>query len=834
MRLTQFLHRWLHLAAISVATLTQTIQAQTELVPAEPRATVTTQTAVSGDAISGGIEVSEEGSALLRGPVHEAFAEQFSSNAIPSIVIEKEPPQPIDEVPPDFRPDGDNIQWIPGYWGWDIESEDFVWVTGVWRAIPPDQQWIPGYWSEVDNGVRWVSGFWTGAQTEQLVYMPTPPESIEAGPSVAAPGDDHFWIPGSWQYNQNQSQNQYDWQAGYWSQGYDDWVWIPSRYIWTPSGCIYRDGYWDYAVQSRGTMFCPMAFPSGYNQQFRPRYVVETGPLWLANLFVLPGFNHYAFGNYYGYNGNRQIYPWVNYYQRSRGYDPLFSYYAYQNRNTDLIRQIARVERQIANNPQYRAQTTVAAQLRALDNLQGPQANWALRAIQLNSLATQSNLDFDTPFQFASVNAERRTQLTDAISPARELAIQRRELELASTREDRQRAIRADARADAQAENRNETRGENQREGLRENADQNPIAGAAISRNLKRLAIRAETGENGQRRLSQTDPKAANADNPDTNAAANADRPNVGRPNANSPNANSPDANSPGNQTDNPVRQPGAGNDKPDERAGAKPGNALNPDRPRTQNPANQNPANQNPKTPNAGGRENTRGDRPTPNNRDQNATRNLPGSNVPGSNIPGSNVPDSRSGNTPNLNPAARGPRTPSSNNPLDRIQQGLDDKPSTDDARALRDMMRRAPSAGGANNPGDNLPAERNPATAGNRPNTGLPPATNPGQNRNPIGNAPSIRPPSLPRLNPSPSRQNPGAGPAAKDNNPGPAARPPIGNNPGPAARPPIGNPPGPAAGRPAGNAGGKPAGNPAANPGRKSGGNNRSEGGRQKDK
>jgi len=102
MRLTQFLHRWLHLAAISVATLTQTIQAQTELVPAEPRATVTTQTAVSGDAISGGIEVSEEGSALLRGPVHEAFAEQFSSNASPSIVIEKEPPQPIDEVPPDF------------------------------------------------------------------------------------------------------------------------------------------------------------------------------------------------------------------------------------------------------------------------------------------------------------------------------------------------------------------------------------------------------------------------------------------------------------------------------------------------------------------------------------------------------------------------------------------------------------------------------------------------------------------------------------------------------------------------------------------------------------
>src|SRR5215471_16817919 len=56
---------------------------------------------------------------LTRGPVHEAFAEPATGRPEQSQVITKQPPEAIEELPPDQRPDGDNVQWIPGYWAWD-------------------------------------------------------------------------------------------------------------------------------------------------------------------------------------------------------------------------------------------------------------------------------------------------------------------------------------------------------------------------------------------------------------------------------------------------------------------------------------------------------------------------------------------------------------------------------------------------------------------------------------------------------------------------------------------------------------------------------------------
>ena len=53
---------------------------------------------------------------LLRGPVHEAFAEQFNQDPIEGVVIPGKPPELIEEVPPELRPDGRQIEWIPGYW----------------------------------------------------------------------------------------------------------------------------------------------------------------------------------------------------------------------------------------------------------------------------------------------------------------------------------------------------------------------------------------------------------------------------------------------------------------------------------------------------------------------------------------------------------------------------------------------------------------------------------------------------------------------------------------------------------------------------------------------
>src|SRR5262245_12006256 len=60
-----------------------------------------------------------------RGPVHEAFAGIVAFNPTPGIVVTKAPPQPIEEIPPQEKPQGDNVTWIPGYWGWDDDRSDF-------------------------------------------------------------------------------------------------------------------------------------------------------------------------------------------------------------------------------------------------------------------------------------------------------------------------------------------------------------------------------------------------------------------------------------------------------------------------------------------------------------------------------------------------------------------------------------------------------------------------------------------------------------------------------------------------------------------------------------
>ena len=85
---------------------------------------------------------------LTRGPVHEAFAETITFDPEPGIVAPKAPPADIEEVPPQQRPAGRNVTWIPGYWAWDDERNDFLWLSGIWRALPPGRQWVPGYWGQ--------------------------------------------------------------------------------------------------------------------------------------------------------------------------------------------------------------------------------------------------------------------------------------------------------------------------------------------------------------------------------------------------------------------------------------------------------------------------------------------------------------------------------------------------------------------------------------------------------------------------------------------------------------------------------------------------------------
>src|SRR5262245_60477042 len=72
-----------------------------------------------------------------RGPVHEAFGEPTTIVGAAGAVVGKAPPALIEEAPPEEKPSGDNVVWIPGYWGWEDEARDYLWISGFWRAVPP-------------------------------------------------------------------------------------------------------------------------------------------------------------------------------------------------------------------------------------------------------------------------------------------------------------------------------------------------------------------------------------------------------------------------------------------------------------------------------------------------------------------------------------------------------------------------------------------------------------------------------------------------------------------------------------------------------------------------
>src|ERR1700730_14646123 len=99
----------------------------------------------------------QEGSEVLaRGPVHEAFAQPMSSQPEPGPVAPKQPPEPIDEISPDQKAEGGNVQWIPGYCSWDEDRSDYIWVSGFWLVPPPERTWLAGHWQPIDKGWQWV------------------------------------------------------------------------------------------------------------------------------------------------------------------------------------------------------------------------------------------------------------------------------------------------------------------------------------------------------------------------------------------------------------------------------------------------------------------------------------------------------------------------------------------------------------------------------------------------------------------------------------------------------------------------------------------------------
>jgi len=271
-------------------------------------------------------EHNDEVEVMTRGPVHEAYAEPVVRDQGAPLVVGKRPPEAIEEFPPDTKPEGDNVAWISGYWAWDEDRKDYIWVSGVWRSVPASQTWVPGYWTETDGGYRWVSGFWMPEQNQEVEYLAEPPATLEQGPSSPAPSDDYFWNPGYWEWYETR----YVWRPGFWTVCQPAWIWVPAHYCWTPRGWIFIRGYWDYPLMRRGVLFAPICFrrPLVHWHTFRWSPVVVIQPSILDfHLFVRPSYGHYYFGDYYAvrYEG-LGFRPWFRYHGH-HGFDPLFNYY---------------------------------------------------------------------------------------------------------------------------------------------------------------------------------------------------------------------------------------------------------------------------------------------------------------------------------------------------------------------------------------------------------------------------------------------------------------------------------------------------------------------------
>ncbi len=277
---------------------------------------------------------SEQGvQVLTRGPVHEAFAGTVVFNPEPGVVVPKAPPSAIEEVPPGERPVGNNVTWIPGYWAWDEERIDFLWVSGTWRALPPGRQWMAGYWGQITDGYQWTSGYWEDSAVAETTYLSAPPATVEDGPNVAAPSADYRWTPGNWIWNVDR----FAWGPGYWARGRADWDWSPSHYVWTPRGYIFVSGYWDYPVSRRGSLFAPVYFDSGVYSHagyaYSPSIAIDLA-VFAEALFLRPRYNHYYFGDYYDNSYQQNGYYSAFAYQTSgSGYDPIYSQQRWSHRH---------------------------------------------------------------------------------------------------------------------------------------------------------------------------------------------------------------------------------------------------------------------------------------------------------------------------------------------------------------------------------------------------------------------------------------------------------------------------------------------------------------------
>lgn len=373
---------------------------------------------------------------LTRGPVHEAFASPVSLDPEAGLLAPHAPPDPLDEGVPDEAPDftdGD-AEWIPGYWAWDDEENEYIWISGVWRVPPPGADWVPGRWTATREGYRWVPGFWSTDEDRELEYLPRPPQNLDEGPVGPPPSPDYIWVPGSWYFEANyewvapptvrvERRHGYFWRPGYWLRARPDWTWIPARYVWSPGGVVFVDGHWDLVVERRGLLFAPVrvARPLFFHRRIHyvPQIVISTD-IFTVHLFTRPSYVHYYFGDYYAPEYvQRGIQPW---FEIRRGcYDPIYVTYAWRYRDNvtwldGLRRTYERRRVVVAERPPRTYRVQLERVRRA------PEAE--RRTLIVGRSVRELRSD-DARYRFRTLDEGRRTTITRNVDGLRDLRRQR-------------------------------------------------------------------------------------------------------------------------------------------------------------------------------------------------------------------------------------------------------------------------------------------------------------------------------------------------------------------------------------------------------------------------
>jgi hypothetical protein len=299
----------------------------------------------------------------------------------------------------------------------------------VWRVPPPGQRWVAGYWNEVPDGWQWVSGFWVPVETKEIRYYDAPPPSLEAGPTSPAPGDKYFWATGSWNYDDTS----YRWQPGYWAPYQENWVWISPRYAWTPAGCVYLPGRWDYRLTRRGCLFAPVYYTQPVylrpNYVYRPWCALNT-PNLFVHLWVRPNYSHFYFGNYYGSNwGNWGVTPWCQYQPYRNCYDPMLTQLQchYRQSGVNFIGRLDGWHNHYVNNISSRPPQTWNEQVRFVNNISVNKTNVTnanITHVKQNILAVNlqdASKRNDLNVKFAHLDGNMQKQAISRVKETREV-----------------------------------------------------------------------------------------------------------------------------------------------------------------------------------------------------------------------------------------------------------------------------------------------------------------------------------------------------------------------------------------------------------------------------